>query len=158
MCEHLGIQPITLRRWCATYAAHLSPTANPTPGTSRRFTGRDLEVLRHVRTLRDKGVSVPLIAEQLAGLTFPTIDHDAPTPPTGHAGIEADSTAIATTTAPDTPQSTQHIIQLLSSQQSQIDAIQRRRLDSVTAIGIGFVAGLLFMVVLLLLASIYGTP
>ena len=74
LIEQLGITPITLRRWCAYHKAHLSPGANPGEGVTRRFTGRDLEVLRHVRSLRDQGLNTEQINEQLAGLTFPEIE------------------------------------------------------------------------------------
>ena len=73
LIEQLGITPITLRRWCAYHKAHLSPGANPGEGVTRRFTGRDLEVLRHVRSLRDQGLTTEQINEQLKGLTFPEI-------------------------------------------------------------------------------------
>ena len=69
----LEITPITLRRWCAYHKAHLSPGANPGEGVTRRFTGRDLSVLTHVRSLRDQGLTTEQINEQLAGLTFPEI-------------------------------------------------------------------------------------
>jgi len=72
--EQLGITPITLRRWCAYHKAHLSPGANPGEGVTRRFTGRDLEVFKHVRSLRDQGLTTEQINEQLNGLTFPEIE------------------------------------------------------------------------------------
>ena len=73
MTEQLGITPITLRRWCAYHRQYLSPGANPGEGVTRRFTGRDLEVFKHVRTLRDQGANTEQINEQLKGLTFPEI-------------------------------------------------------------------------------------
>jgi len=73
MTEQLGITPITLRRWCAYHRQYLSPGANPGEGVTRRFTGRDLSVLTHVRSLRDQGLNTEQINEQLKGLTFPEI-------------------------------------------------------------------------------------
>lgn len=73
LIEQLGITPITLRRWCAYHREYLSPGANPGEGVTRRFTGRDLEVLRHVRSLRDQGLTTQQINEQLQGVTFPEI-------------------------------------------------------------------------------------
>ena len=88
LIEQLGITPITLRRWCAYHRVYLSPGANPGEGVTRRFTGRDLEVLRHVRSLRDQGLTTEQINEQLAGLTFPEIEEpDALTvPPASQEG------------------------------------------------------------------------
>lgn len=73
----LGITPATLRRWCEYHAAYLSSGANPLAGQARRFSGRDLEVLRHCKQLRAQGLTVANINEQLAGLTFAEIDTDA---------------------------------------------------------------------------------
>ncbi len=70
----LGIQPATLRRWCAYHKDHLSTGANPLAGQARRFNGRDLEVLRTVRALRDQGLTVAAINDQLATMTFAVID------------------------------------------------------------------------------------
>ena len=72
--DQLGITPITLRRWCTYHAAHLSTNANPPVGQARRFSGRDLEVLKHVKALRDQGFSVANINDQLGQLTFAEID------------------------------------------------------------------------------------
>lgn len=73
--DTLGITPFTLRRWCDYHAAYLSPSANPPAGQARRFTGRDLEVLKHVKSLRAQGLTVARINEQLAPLTFAEIDN-----------------------------------------------------------------------------------
>ena len=88
LIEQLGITPITLRRWCAYHRVYLSPGANPGEGVTRRFTGRDLEVFKHVRSLRDQGLTTEQINEQLAGLTFPEIEEpDALTvPPASQEG------------------------------------------------------------------------
>ena len=78
----LEITPITLRRWCAYHKAHLSPGANPGEGVTRHFIGRDLEVFKHVRSLRDQGLNTEQINEQLAEFMFPEIEEqDALTVP-----------------------------------------------------------------------------
>lgn len=78
----LEITPVTLRRWCAAHAEFLSPGANPPErGEARRFTGRDIEVLKHVKSLRAQGKTEGKINEQLRTLTFPEIEEDALTVP-----------------------------------------------------------------------------
>lgn len=87
LIEQLGITPITLRRWCAYHREYLSPGANPGEGVTRRFTGRDLSVLTHVRSLRDQGLTTEQINEQLRTLTFPEIEEEALTvPPASQEG------------------------------------------------------------------------
>ena len=71
----LEITPVTLRRWCAAHAEFLSSGANPPErGEARRFTGRDIEVLKHVKSLRAQGKTEAKINEQLRTLTFPEIE------------------------------------------------------------------------------------
>ena len=71
----LEITPVTLRRWCAAHAEFLSPGANPPErGEARRFTGRDIEVLKHIKSLRAQGKTEAKINEQLRTLTFPEIE------------------------------------------------------------------------------------
>src|SRR5215212_2991759 len=77
IATELGIQSITLRRWCSAFSEYLSPLANPGSGQARRFTGKDLEVLRYVRSLRDQDRSLVDIAGLLKDKTFTEID----TPP-----------------------------------------------------------------------------
>jgi len=73
----LEITPVTLRRWCAAHAEFLSPGANPPGrGEARRFTGRDIEVLKHIKSLRAQGKTEAKINEQLRTLTFPEIVPD----------------------------------------------------------------------------------
>jgi len=66
--EIIDITPVSLRRWCDYHAAHLSPGANPPAGQARRFTGRDIEVLKTVKQLREQVFTVARINEQLATL------------------------------------------------------------------------------------------
>lgn len=149
MIEQLQIKPITLRRWCVTYGSHLSPGATPDPGVNRRFTGRDLEVLRHVRSLRDQGVGAAQINEQLASLTFPEIEHSDPED-------DQEDDPEANVTAVTASMSLPADLNALYALDHRIARLERRRFDSITLIGLGFGLGLLFMVAMLLLASIYG--
>lgn len=66
----LGVNSHTVRRWCKDHAPYLSAGANPLPGMARALTGRDMEVLRTVQTLRNQGLLTPAINDRLASLTF----------------------------------------------------------------------------------------
>lgn len=147
----LEITPVTLRRWCEYHAQHLSAGANPPAGKARRFTGRDLEVLKHVRSLRAQGLTVADINEHLAGLTFAVVDASEQT--TG------ESKEIASLSSPEGLQQSPGVIVALEAMQRQIDAIQqanRGRFDTVTVLGIGICIGLLFAVGMIVLAWLYG--
>lgn len=145
LAEMLDITPVTLRRWCEYHVAHLSPGANPLPGKARRFTGRDTEVLRHVRSLRDLGLTASDINEQLAGLTFAVIDTeetpDAPEP-------------LDLAPAPLVQQSIDHTV--LERLVRLETVVEQSRHNRVSDIVLGVLLALGFMIIILLLASIYG--
>jgi len=119
--EQLGITPITLRRWCAYHKAHLSPGANPGEGVTRRFIGRDLEVLRHVRSLRDQGLTTEQINEQLAGLTFPEIE-----PGVWPDGTPTNTNAVEPVPASqEGPGSPQLPVRVLDDHETRLDRLER---------------------------------
>lgn len=60
-----GVPMSTLRVWAKQYAEFFSPDANPRPGTERRFTVADLEVLKAISQLRANGLDATEIAERL---------------------------------------------------------------------------------------------
>jgi DNA-binding transcriptional MerR regulator len=151
----LGITPVTLRRWCEYHAKNLSTSANPRAGKARRLTGRDLEGLKHVRALPAQGLTVAAINEQLQALTFAVVDTDEPS-----AG---DSKEIASTAAQEESPSTQMFVMVVLDLQRRFDAMEqarqedrRKRIDTVSAMGLGCVGGLLFCAILILLAWLYG--
>jgi DNA-binding transcriptional MerR regulator len=152
----LEITPVTLRRWCEYHAAHLSAGANPLSGKARRFNGRDIEVLRHVRSLRAQGLTATDINVQVAGLTFAVIESDEQSP-------SADTAIAPTSTAPDAAQASPAILVSLDAMQRQIDAIQqvtnegkRIQRDTIYLISIGIMIGMLFTVGMIVLAWLYG--
>lgn len=77
VAEILQVNPHTIRRWCVAHAAHLSHGATPGNAAPRRLTGRDLEVLRAVATLRAQGLKETAINERLAKITFVEVDNPA---------------------------------------------------------------------------------
>jgi len=152
----LEITPVTLRRRCEYHAAHLSAGANPPAGKARRFTGRDLEVFKHVRSLRAQGLTVADINEQLAGLTFAVVDTDEQ-----NAG---DSEELASVAAQEGLQQAQGIIVALEAMQRQIDGLQAERANRragwerdalIFIIGLG--VGVLLLVGVLAAMALWGS-
>lgn len=150
----LEITPVTLRRWCAAHAEFLSPGANPPErGEARRFTGKDIEVLKHIKSLRAQGKTEAKINEQLRTLTFAEIE------------TEANSEAItleASQNAPEAPGRDLAPIVALDDLQTRVallersaDEARREQRGFVQGIAIGFIGAALFFLILLLLISIY---
>jgi DNA-binding transcriptional MerR regulator len=156
--ELLDIKPLTLRRWCEYHAEHLSAGTNPPSGQSRRFTDKDIEVLKHIKHLRSQGFNTAIINERLAGLTFAEIDTDEPTD---------DSEELVPVAAQEGLQATQAIGIVVESLQKRFDALEaahhqarqedrQSRDDMVKGFAIGFlVAGFLFLG-MVLLSWLYG--
>ncbi len=70
--KQVGIPASTLRLWAKTYAEFLSPESNPAPGTERRFTDLDVEMLRAVAQLRANDLQpAEIIARLRANPTAP---------------------------------------------------------------------------------------
>ena len=74
--ELIGVKPGTLRRWSDYHSNSLSPGANPLAGQARRFTYRDVEILKYVAELRLQGLTVGGINARLADLTFPEVEEN----------------------------------------------------------------------------------
>ena len=151
--ELLGIKPLTLRRWCEYHAEHLSVGTNPPSGQARRFTDKDIEILKHVKHLRSQGFNTAIINNQLEGLTFAEVITDE----RSEDDRAGDSEELAPPAAQAGPQQTQALIMVVQELQRQVGVIQENRwLDTITAIGLGFTAGLLFCAILIGLAWLYG--
>ena len=150
--ELLGIKPLTLRRWCEYHAEHLSPGTNPPSGQARRFTDKDIEILKHVKHLRSQGFNTATINAQLAGLTFAEVVTAERSEDDG-----GDSEELAPLASPGELQSPQALVMVVESLQRQIDGIQQaRRFDAVGLVGLGIVIGLVFATMFIALASLYG--
>ncbi len=146
----------TVRNWCKDYGAFLSPGASGAGG-NRSFSGRDLEVFKYIAQLRSENMQKPAILQRLSETTFAEIDE--------HTDA-TDTTSTAIQTAPDAPDSTPASIVALDA----ITALQRdvaalkasvteskqSQRDGVVMFGVGFIAALLFVVVIIGLAVLYG--
>lgn len=149
----LGITPVTLRRWCAAHASYLSPLANPPErGTARRFTGKDIEVLKHVQSLRAHGLTEAKINEQLRTLTFAEIDNseqNVDTEPTTDLPVQQETShnALALRVALD---------DLEKRFDAKFAALERNRRDAFVMFGAGFLAAGVLFLLLIGLAVLYG--
>lgn len=156
--ELTGVAAHNVRRWSEYHAAHLSSTANPATGIARRFTGRDIEVLRHIDSLRKQGLTVPVINEQLKGLTFAQVDSTIDA---------ADSEALeASTDAPNAIESAPAVLMVvvdtMRTMQAEIEALKAtkvndRRLvrDGVFMFLAGGVTVLLFVLIVVVIVDLW---
>jgi DNA-binding transcriptional MerR regulator len=64
----------TIRNWTREYARHLSADANPLAGTERRYTERDVAVLRLVHEWREGRIPTSDIHDRLQDATIPVMD------------------------------------------------------------------------------------
>lgn len=155
--ERLGVKPVTLRRWAEYHAVHLSAVANPAKNVARQFDSRDIQVLSEVKALRFQGLSVSAINDKLAGLMFASVIDSEIADDTPGPGEY--TTAIASTGTHTGQGETQALIMVVQGVESRIAAVERsQRQGYITAVGVGFCIGLLFMLCLIALASLYGTP
>jgi len=105
--DMVGIKGTMLRRWAEYHKDYLSPGANPLAGVTRRFTSRDVEILKYIAELRSQGLTVGGINVRLATLTFPDIEENEQN---SDLVPEADTTEIALSTKQEGLQSTQAIV------------------------------------------------
>lgn len=64
----------TIRNWTKQFAIHLSDDANPPAGIERRYSERDIAVLRLVHEWRESRISTSDIHGRLQGATIPVMD------------------------------------------------------------------------------------
>lgn len=64
----------TIRNWSKEYARHLSDDANPPAGTERRYSERDVAILRMVRSMREDRIPTSDIHARLQDATIPVMD------------------------------------------------------------------------------------
>ena len=151
--QSLGITPATLRRWADYHKAYLSPETQPSSGQPRRFTNRDIEILKYCKHLRDQGLTVASINEQLAGLTFPEVDVKNEIEP-----VQDDQQTAPVTTVTPSPQSAVEPLTAYAIEQilTRVDRLERSNKSAVIYVGVGFMLACGMFIVILLLASIYG--
>lgn len=141
--QRIGTEVYTLRRWCAWHSGHLSASANPGGSKPRRLTLRDVEVLRHVRTLRERGLQTGEINQQLGTTTFAVVDTSEQTGPT---------------VAQNGPQSTFGAVDVVTAIQAstapleqRLARLEQRRFDVVSFAAGVLVCGIFFALLLMLI-------
>lgn len=139
-----GASVQTVRRWTDLFAAVLSESANSLPGEPRLYTWADVEMIKQIKALRDQNVPVELIPDRLSRPTT------------------SPSTVIQEIALPD-DQESQHITpapivgqEYLVAIERRLEAVEASRKDYVQGIATGILLALGFVVVILLLALIYG--
>lgn len=111
--ELLGVSTSTLRRWAQDFAEHLSASASPDAGSRRRFTTRDIAVLRHAKALLDARNATPAVNDLLRLEDF--------------GDLEADQAAEAPATPPQAQDASTALVSLLGSQVITAQADQAQR-------------------------------
>jgi len=144
------VSVMTIRRWAEYHADHLSTGANPAPGQVRRFSWSDVETMRNIKAWRDNGLSVEAINVKLTEATAQS--NTAVTIP---VSLTPDTNALDAQHS--TPALTVALFDLERRIDAKLEAIQRSREPSYfVGIGIGFIAALLFVLVVVGLAVLYG--
>jgi DNA-binding transcriptional MerR regulator len=124
----VGVPVHSIRRWCEYHKEHLSEFASPDPGQARRLTRRDIEVLRAVKQLRDEGLTVPVINEQLRDIVFGEIDSADSNSNTALTAQEGPQQALGAIVAVEALQSIlAPVLASQQAQQAQIDDLMRQR-------------------------------
>jgi DNA-binding transcriptional MerR regulator len=142
-----NVSVMTVRRWADYHKAHLSDLANPLAGKARAFTWADVKKLRQIKAWRDSGLSVEAINNRLSGTVTESI---TPT-------VMADSFN-AIQTAPDSTPASIVVLDAITTLQRDVAALKASsqtpvtsQRDGVIMFGVGFIAALVFVVLLLLL-------
>jgi DNA-binding transcriptional MerR regulator len=149
-----GVSVMTVRRWADYHKEHLSTSANPSPGKPRAFTWSDVERFRQIKAWRDEGLSVEAINNRLSGRVTNPITATV-IPDRLEVSVDAPD-AIESTRAPIVGQDyLMSIERRFEALQASIDEVKRAPLpsqwDGVTMFGVGFIAALLFVLLLLAL-------
>jgi DNA-binding transcriptional MerR regulator len=130
--SQVGVSVHTIRRWCRDHSDHLSESAQPEKGSSRRLTKTDVQVLTEVARLRNEdGLTTDAINERLNGVGF--------------GETTAIETAQAAPVAPGGAIVPAVVVRSLQAIETRLVALesQRQRLDMAYLIVIAFALGLL---------------
>jgi DNA-binding transcriptional MerR regulator len=146
----------TVRNWCKDYSAYLSPGASGSDG-QRVFSGRDLEVVKYIAQLRTEKMQKGAILQRLSETTFAEIDERTDATDTTFTAIQnapdAQGDASAITVALHAITTLQRRFEAL---EASVTESKRNQRDGVLMFGVGFIAALLFVVVIIGLAVLYG--
>jgi DNA-binding transcriptional MerR regulator len=156
----------TVRNWCKDYGQFLSDDATVTTG-QRSFTGRDLEVFKYIALLRSEGMQKGAIVQRLGETTFADIDSGANSieanPSPGDHSSTVDATLQAHRNelmAPDGAPALIVVVDDLQKRMALLEASTKEdrhnQRDGVMMFGLGFIAALMFVLLIIGLAVLYG--
>ncbi len=152
----LQVAPNTLRNWSDQYADYLSESARPGAQPERRFTDKDLTVLTYIKQLRSEGMKEDGIKSRLSETSFNDVEILQPATTT----LQSEP-ATALPTVQEEHHNAPALLMVMNDLEKRIDAkiaaLERSREPSFTVgIGIGFIAALLFVLVIVGIAVLYG--
>jgi DNA-binding transcriptional MerR regulator len=144
----VGVDTMTIRRWCEWHKEHLSASANPAPGSRRFLTLKDLETLSLIKELRQQGLTTVQVNEQLQHIDV------TPTEP-----LELTTAAQNATDGPQTALAVvEALTTALSPLQARVEALERqqteRRLasrDMIIGLAVGAILSAVFFLIIVLL-------
>jgi DNA-binding transcriptional MerR regulator len=144
----VGVDTMTIRRWCEWHKEHLSASANPAPGSRRFLTLKDLETLSLIKELRQQGLTTVQVNEQLQHIDV------TPAEPIESLATVTDS-AGAQETALRVIEALQNITGPLAA---RVEALERqqteRRLasrDMIIGLAVGAILSAVFFLIIVLL-------
>ena len=154
------ISPTSLRNWCATFAAFLSPGANPEPGIERLFSDHDLAILQRVKELRAQHLTYEAITSTLHSEDTeslqPYIELHPSTP-------EPETTPTPTLTPTPNALPAEYAIQIVAELNqrftvlhTEIETMKKDNASRFTHAAFGFIAGVFVCVFVLLVLWLVG--
>jgi DNA-binding transcriptional MerR regulator len=156
----LQVSPNTLRNWSDQYSTYLGESARPGYQPERQFTDKDLTVLTYIKQLRAEGMKEDSIKLRLAETKFTAIEILQ----TDINRLQQDTTFTAIQNAPDAPGASPAsivVLDAIATMQSDIAALKAssqthapKQGEWFSGFGFGFVAALLFVLLLLALFAL----
>lgn len=116
----VNVSASTIRGWCASFAEHLSESANPESGTERRLTDNDIALLQAAKELRDHGKLVADINQALGALPEHGLQPFVDSPVTPTDGLQTP------TNQTETPVAIVNALQAIAGRMDALDAIEKR--------------------------------
>jgi DNA-binding transcriptional MerR regulator len=148
-----NVSVMTVRRWADYHKLHLSDVANPSPGKARAFSWADVEKFRQIKAWRDAGLSVEAINNRLSGIiteavTANVMDGSFTSIQNAPDALESMPASILVLDAITTLQ--RDVAALKASSQTQAP----KQGEWFSGFGFGFIAALLFVLLLLALFAL----
>lgn len=161
VAKEIKVSVQSVRRWADAYQVLLSDAAHPAPGKTRLYTWQDIEIMKQIKDLRGKGLTPDIITIKLSEATK---SQPKDTIATGSPDTSTDTAPTAlqnTPAAQDSAQSTLMVLDAIDTLQHRIEALEQsmpvpvaKQGEWFSGFGFGFVAALLFVLLLLALFAL----